>query len=234
MRCLLRMKTAARVRLGHPSYSQEGEDRILSRIFDGQRTGFYVDIGSHHPFRFSNTYLFYRRGWRGINIDAMPGSMVVFKRHRQRDINLEMGIASSAGQSIFFLFKEPAFNTFDRALAQKRVSDGCALLGERIVEVRPLREVLDRYLDPHQRIDFMSIDVEGLDLSVLESNDWFRFRPHFLMVESLQAGERPIAEDEVGRFLRSIGYVYFGKTVNTTFYRDSHFGPATVAARERD
>jgi len=52
------------------SYSQEGEDLILLRIFEKKRIGFYVDVGSHHPFRFSNTYLFYRLGWRGINIDA--------------------------------------------------------------------------------------------------------------------------------------------------------------------
>src|SRR5690242_3324544 len=64
------------------SYSQEGEDRILHSIFETVADGFYVDIGAHHPKRFSNTYLFYQRGWRGINVDAMPGSMVRFKRVR--------------------------------------------------------------------------------------------------------------------------------------------------------
>jgi FkbM family methyltransferase len=220
-RLLLRVKIAARMRLGQPSYSQEGEDRILARIFGRQRDGFYVDVGSHHPFRFSNTYLFYRRGWRGINIDAMPGSMTAFNRHRRRDINLELGIGNNPGHLVFFIFREPVFNTFDSALARKRVSQGIPPLGERVVEVRPLRDVLSRYLDRGQRIDFMSVDVEGLDLSVLESNDWSRFRPRFVVAESLEAGAHPIAEDDVGRFLRSVGYAYFGKTVNSTFYRDS-------------
>ena len=57
------------------SFSQEGEDLVLARIFEGKKNGFYVDIGAHHPTRFSNTHYFYRRGWSGINIDAMPGSM---------------------------------------------------------------------------------------------------------------------------------------------------------------
>ena len=61
---------------GSLCYSQEGEDMILGKIFSGQKHGFYVDVGAHHPLRFSNTYLFYLKGWRGINIDAMPGSMV--------------------------------------------------------------------------------------------------------------------------------------------------------------
>ncbi len=77
----------------NPSYSIEGEDRIVRSLFWEKRdTGFYVDVGAHHPFRFSNTYLFYTQGWRGINIDATPGSMRAFKKHRPRDINLEIGI----------------------------------------------------------------------------------------------------------------------------------------------
>jgi len=48
------------------SYSQEGEDMILRRIFERQSTGFYVDVGAHHPKRFSNTYFFYKKGWSGI------------------------------------------------------------------------------------------------------------------------------------------------------------------------
>ena len=51
------------------SYSQEGEDMVLKRIFDKQTKGFYIDVGAHHPKRFSNTYNFYLKGWKGINID---------------------------------------------------------------------------------------------------------------------------------------------------------------------
>ena len=42
------------------SYSQEGEDMILRRLFEKQIQGFYVDVGAHHPKRFSNTYYFYK------------------------------------------------------------------------------------------------------------------------------------------------------------------------------
>jgi hypothetical protein len=60
------------------SYSQEGEDMVLYRTFETVKEGFYVDVGAHHPDRFSNTYKFYKQGWRGINIDAMPGGMDPF------------------------------------------------------------------------------------------------------------------------------------------------------------
>jgi len=68
-------------------YSQGAEDIILASIFGNREKGFWVDVGAHHPQRFSNTYLFSLKGWTGINIDALPGSMAIFKKMRPNDIN---------------------------------------------------------------------------------------------------------------------------------------------------
>src|SRR3954469_4320493 len=76
------------------AFSQEGEDLLLARMFEHQSEGFYVDVGAHHPQRFSNTHLLHQRGWRGINIDATPGSMAAFRRARPHDVNLEIAIAA--------------------------------------------------------------------------------------------------------------------------------------------
>ena len=75
------------------SYSQEGEDVILQYIFRDQETGFYVDIGAHHPKRFSNTFGLYKMGWLGINVDPLPGCMDAFRKQRPRDINLEVAVS---------------------------------------------------------------------------------------------------------------------------------------------
>src|ERR1700733_13651528 len=91
-----RLRTHRINRRGIRSHSQEGEDRVLASLLLKAHggilpsSGFYVDVGAHDPFRFSNTYFFYRRGWSGINIDAMPGSMRRFISHRPRDLNLEL------------------------------------------------------------------------------------------------------------------------------------------------
>src|SRR5436309_16100262 len=90
-RSVLRERFGART-YGNLAYSQEGEDLVLRRIFETQAKGIYVDVGAHHPFRFSNTCLLHKRGWRGINIDAMPGSMTLFERFRPLDVNLELGV----------------------------------------------------------------------------------------------------------------------------------------------
>src|SRR5882762_9035683 len=86
------------------SYSQEGEDMILQRIFAGKERGFYVDVGAHHPRRFSNTYFFYRKGWSGINIEPSPEAVRAFQSDRKRDTNLQCGISDRAGNLTYYSF----------------------------------------------------------------------------------------------------------------------------------
>ena len=206
-------------------FGQEGEDMVLRRLFETPPVpdpGFYVDVGAHHPLRFSNTYLFYQRGWRGINIDAMPGSMAAFDRLRPRDMNIEMGIAESAGSLDYYMFNEPALNGFSRELSNQR--DGFRiyrLLETRRIPVLPLRDVLDRHLPEGQTIDFLSIDVEGLDEVVIRSNDWDRFRPRYLLVEAL--GGDSLAgtlDSETAAYLATQGYQPRCRTASTLFFQD--------------
>lgn len=200
------------------SFSQEGEDRVLMRLFERQSRGFYVDVGAHHPQRFSNTYCFYRRGWTGINIDPLPGSKAKFDQLRPLDINLEMGVATSAGELTYYSFEEPALNTFDSEVASSQTSK---LLDKVRLKVAPLRDVLDRYLPAGVSIDFLSIDVEGLDLDVLHSNDWSRFRPKFVLAEALAMRDiRHVQSSELHAYMESVGYSFFAKTMNTLFFVD--------------
>ena len=59
--------------------------------------GFYVDVGAFHPTLFSNTYFFYLNGWRGLNIEARPGSKQLFDKLRPKDINVEIGVSRERG-----------------------------------------------------------------------------------------------------------------------------------------
>ena len=203
------------------SYSQEGEDIILRRIFECKTNGFYIDVGAHHPKRFSNTYLFYQKGWNGINIDAMPGSMNLFKKQRPRDINIEAAIAKDKTEMPFFMFDEPALNTFDRNLASERIAHGWKLLKEQIAIATPLKEILSNNLVSQQKIDFMSIDVEGLDLEVLYSNDWQTFRPEYILIECLNLSINQLSTNEAYQFLVQEGYKLFAKTCRTLIFKES-------------
>ena len=204
------------------SYAQEGEDLILTRLLEGKRAGFYVDVGAHHPVRFSNTYYFYKKGWQGINIDAMPNSMTPFNKLRPRDINLEVGIGKEATSSTFFIFNEPALNTFSETEAQAKDGlDDYYIIDNKEVRIQPIREILDKHLLEGQVIDFLSIDAEGKDLEVLQSNNWDKYRPTFVLVEDLQRMEveKMITSSLLYRFMRDVRYRLVAKTYNTLFFQ---------------
>jgi len=198
------------------SYSQEGEDLILNRLFSGKKDGFYIDIGAHHPKRFSNTHFFYKKGWHGINMDAMPGSMRLFNYYRKKDINLEVALGNSEQELTYYAFNDAALNSFSKELADQRVKYyGYKVKYTKKIKITPLKNILVKYLPEPQLIDFMSVDVEGLDLEVLQSNDWCKYRPAVVLVEAITE----TSKSKIENFMRSVGYVEFAKTINTLFFK---------------
>ena len=202
------------------SYSQEGEDLILENLFFGKQSGFFIDVGAHHPHRFSNTFLFYEKGWRGLNIDATPGSMVAFRKHRGRDINIEAAVSANRGRMLFHQYAEPALNTFSTEVAEDRMGNPRAVrLGALELMTEPLAEILKRHLPPGQQVEFMNIDVEGMDFECLVSNDWDRFRPLVVLVEQLADQSIPeVLHSDVNRFMNESGYRLCARTVRTLFF----------------
>lgn len=199
------------------SYAQEGEDLVLRRFFENQRHGFYVDIGAHHPHRFSNTFFFYRRGWRGINVDAMPGSMDAFRAERPNDINVEAAVGTSTESMAYYVFNERALNGLCREVAERRDGKhGNKIVARVSIRPRRLSDILDEHLPAGSAIDFISVDVEGHDLDVVQSNDWSRYRPRIVLVEDLD--RRPLDEIEKSAligYLKEQGYQAWARTFNT-------------------
>lgn len=202
------------------SYAQEGEDMVLRRLFEGQRRGFYVEVGCHHPFRFSNTASFYRMGWQGLCIDPLPGTRALFNRWRPRDIVLEMGVSQTPSALTYYMFDEPALNTFSAEQARACTSDNrYALKMQREVPTLPLSTLLEQHLPkPVPQIDFLSVDAEGMDLEVLRSNDWQRWRPRLVVAECAYSDVARWSEDPVVQFMASCQYRPVAKTVHSVIF----------------
>jgi FkbM family methyltransferase len=203
------------------SFSQDGEDVVLWSYFGEKAEGFYVDIGAFHPTKYSNTYLFYKKGWSGINVDARPDSMNEFRRLRPRDCNIESAVSRAPGALQYFLFNEPALNTCDHALARQR--DGLAhyrLVDTKTVQSQTLASILEKNIGDRRDIDFLSIDVEGVDLEVLESNDWTRYRPSMILAEDgdVQSLSEAV-KSPITRFLEKLKYTPVAKTYRTLFFK---------------
>jgi FkbM family methyltransferase len=204
------------------SYSQDGEDVVLFSFYENNKNykGFFVDIGAHHPVRFSNTWMFYKKGWQGINIDPTPGSMRSFNLLRRRDTNLEIGIGQESDKAVFYCFNEPALNTFDRELAAERHSmPKYKIVKEIEIPIEPLGKILNKTLPEGRQIDFFTIDVEGLDLQVLKSNDWDRYSPTYIMVEDLDFSLLNYKSSEIYQYLSENGYDIISILKRTIIYQ---------------
>jgi len=199
------------------SFSQFGEDLVLDAFMGMPATGFYVDIGANDPLKLSNTHRFYLRGWHGINVEPDPLTFLRMETLRPRDINLNVGIASKSGTLDFYRMSADSLSTFNRDAAFKAQSQ----YRERIVDivpiqVRPLADVLSKYAS-NLDIDFLSVDVEGLDLEVLQSNDWNLHRPKLIVVEVNQGGKA------IDHFLQTISYAMLYNNGTNGIYSDTRY-----------
>lgn len=209
------------------TYAQDSEDTIIKRIFEYRNLyegGFFIDVGAHHPIRYSNTFFFYKKGWRGINIDAMPDSMKEFEKIRPEDINIEYAISNEEKILTYYQFDEPAFNSFDRTLSLDRAQNKKhTILNTKKLKTVTLSSILDKFISKEQNIDFLSIDVEGLDFQVLQSNNWEKYRPKVVLIEILNIEIEQILQTEIYKFMIEKEYKYYAKTVGTHFFIENSF-----------
>ncbi|MCG8329877.1 MAG: glycosyltransferase [Chitinophagales bacterium] len=194
------------------SYAQHSEDRYLHYLFYNvlklESTGFFVDVGAFHPVQLSNTFLFYQKGWSGINIDARPGSMALFNEQRPKDINLELAISDTKETLTYYQIDSmPGCNSFSLdMLKETHMLDKVSSQAK--IQTFTLEEVLDRYLPDNTSIDLLTVDVEGLDHKVLLSNNWEKYRPTVIVVELQIKDRTKIAGNETVQFLQNLGYEY--------------------------
>jgi FkbM family methyltransferase len=206
------------------SYSQDGEDMLLRPLlladtpdYDNYQ-GFYIDIGAHHPFRYSNTMHFYEQGWRGINIEPTPAAIELFNQYRGRDINLNIGIGGERGKKTLYQYSESSLNSFEQHAPEGNEA-AYKVVGTVEVEIYTLAQTLEQYLPANTAIDFMSIDVAGLDLALLNSNNWDQYRPRFVLVEDVDSNFSKLDASEVYRFLADHNYEIAGKTLRTLIFK---------------
>jgi FkbM family methyltransferase len=192
------------------SFSQLGEDlavlHILATHFRMQRPGFYVDVGAFHPQLYSNTKLLHLMGWRGINIEPAGEAIAAFRLDRPNDINLQLGVAPEPGELSFYEFMNGEVSTFSPETADRWQQLGWVLRRITRVPVRRLDDVLAEHLPPGQTIDYLDIDVEGLDRAIIDGLDLARYRPRMLSIELHGADHLALRDDPTVARLIDHGY----------------------------
>ncbi len=228
--------------LGKRSYAQSGEDLIaaieladfrLQMSDHKNNAGFYVDVGAYHPKLFSNTYLFYKKGWRGICVEPNPEMARLHRLVRSRDVFVNSGVGRKDLRSQmsdlsleYFMFEDGAANTFSEEQAERNQKEaGRKLVRKKQIKIKTLKEILDEYVPRGQEIDLLSVDVEGMDEGVLRSSDWKKYRPKVVICEDLGFDWSYFAKATKDRhgvvgFLEDQGYRLVAKTPYSLIFRE--------------
>lgn len=176
------------------SFSQFGEDLLLEHLLPPK--GFYVDVGAYHPVTYSNTWLFNRNGWRGIVVEPNPEMARLHRRRRPRDIIVESAVGAEPGEVRYQSVPEANNN---RILAEGEIPAGGTVSS---VKMTTLARLFQEKLPPDQQVDLLCIDCEGMDLAVLQGNDWGLAKPRVICVE----GKDDTEQKMLTRLLAPRGY----------------------------
>jgi FkbM family methyltransferase len=193
-----------------PYWALEAEDVLISLLLKAGESAAgrrYIDIGAHHPRRYSTTFLLYRLGWTGLLVEPNPSLARDLRRGRPRDVIEQCAVSNSSGTAIFYVYDNPCYSTLSAEHAARLKNEqGMHARQEIVTSVRPLRELLDAHSDMFRRAELLKVDAEAHDIEVLRSNDWSRFRPRFVMAEMLGEVAQTAPRAEVAVFLRERGY----------------------------
>ena len=185
------------------SYSQFAEDLVMAGLLDLTTTGSYLDVGSGHPIRGSNSYLFYQHGWAGTLVEPIRSHVQRSQLFRPRDTTIQACASDQQGHLSFSEFYPPEFSTTELDVRTKLIARGGTLVAEYKVECLVLA-TLNLEVSPDDNF-FFSLDVEGHELLAINGVDWGRFRPRVVCIEDWRATDNS-AESDVAAKLTSIGY----------------------------
>lgn len=201
-------------------YSQWGEDLIINKFFQNKKKGFYLDIGSYHPYTFNNTLLLHKKGWNGINIDINPTSIDLFNIARPRDVNICSTI-DSKGRNFKMYFDGPfsSVNTLNEEFyesAKKRYFKNTKFMS---VKSKTIEEIM-QFSKYRNSVDFINIDVEGSDFDILKQIDLIKYQVKLLAIETHNVDGSIVKNFElISNFLNKNNFTLYKRVGPTSIYQ---------------
>lgn len=192
MNIVTRVVNKGRRLLTRQSSGMDGLDRKLEPYLN-IRGGFFVEAGANNGVDQSNTLYFEKyRGWHGILVEPIPEIAAECRKNRPKaavencalvpsgypDAEIEMRYCN-----LMSLVKG-AMPTPEEETAHIRI--GCEVQHIDTYDLKVPARTLTSVLDQHRvtKIDLLSLDVEGFEVSVLGGLDFNKYRPRFVLVEA--------------------------------------------------
>lgn len=206
------------------SYSQCGEDLVIDHLLFGyfklERFS-YLDIGSSHPIRINNTYLFYKKGFRGVCVDANPVLIELYGNERPEDIFINSGVTSEYNnEQDFYIMNSPFIHTFDSKVAKGMVAKHGFQI-DKVIKMRTMNinHIIKDYCKSPPEL--ISIDIEGLDFDVLKSINYDKYRPKIIIVEMCGYGKiKDNQSSKMANFMQRKNYIWWGNVGFSSIFID--------------
>lgn len=217
---------------GRISYSQCGEDLIVQNIFKQLDITYpkYIDIGAHHPTLFSNTYIFYKKGSSGICIEPDLELFNKIKSKRKRDVCLNIGISEeNIKKAPFYVMTAKTLSTFSKKGSDEYQRSKAAFGDQRVEDIKyidliSIEELLKKYFSDFP--DFLSIDTEGMDETILKSIDFEKYRPKVICTEIIEQtnDDKFVENRSIIDLMVSKDYVFYANTHINGIFVDKKLG----------
>ena len=204
--------------INRAQYSQWGEDLFVADYFKKKKNGTYFDIGCFHPIMYSNTCLLYKKGWRGINLDINPTSIDLFNIIRPGDFNLCTTIDEKNTEfRVYFDHPLSPVNTLDKKYYNESKKIFFQDDSGKFVKSKSIDEILK--LSETNDVDFLNIDVEGMDFKILSQLIPNKLHPHLISVETHNVdGSKSNECDKIHELLKNCNYNRYKRIGPTTLY----------------
>ena len=190
------------------SYSISNVDLVIDRLFRDIEKGVYIDVGCNHPIKYNNTYLLYKRGWTGINIDLDETSIKEFNIIRKKDHNIQKMVGSLDGEEkeIYYYHERSAINTLSKELAEKRTTKPREIIKK---TATTLNKIIENSPYRNKKINLMSIDIENYEYEALKNFNFERYRIDIIITECTD-----MSQSKLEIYNQSLEYI-----INTDLYK---------------
>lgn len=202
-------------------FSQFGEDALVYRHFPKGFVGTYLDIGAYHPFKFSNTARLWTMGWNGVNVDANKSSVALFDRIRPNDVNIWAAVVPQMERD---RSETVAFSAGDGISAIGHIVD-LGTAGPQVPAIS-LKDLCRHFQRP---VDFMNIDIEGLDEAIIGDEAFRALAPRLLAIVQYGEDLAEILRRPSTALLTDLGYSLVSRCELTSLFLRKDVSPTTPA-----
>jgi|688.fasta_scaffold543142_2 FkbM family methyltransferase len=201
--------------------SQDKEDLFIKKFFKDKREGTYLDIGCFNPLLWNNTYLLYKKGWHGINVDIQKINIDLFNVARPDDINICCALYDK--KKILNLYNlqgenNSAVMTIDKSHAEKMKFLFSKNIIKKKIQTLTFSEMIKNHKITINNIDFLNIDTEGSDFNILRSINIQKYKPKLICIEISQFTKQ-VDKKKILNYLKSNNYKYIYKTSVSSFFK---------------